>query len=283
MTGWAWIAILIASNLTTILWRVGLHRDPPLWTLYLRVLLIAIFWMVGPRLSEMRPLRPYFLALIAVMVAQLIEDALHRTPAVTSWINAAPWRDVVIWSSAIKLLPAAAMAATVLDVRRRDLFLIGGDLNAAGRVPFTDLTLPWTWLGPVLILVFGGATAGFMIVARHPTLQTLPRLIGLLPVVLVFAAINAFGEEFTFRSVLLARLKPLVGGGQALWMTSVRFGLGHWFGNPSGLLGTIGATLLGLMLGKSMLETRGFLWAWLIHFILDVMIFSALILSSPQG
>lgn len=31
---------------------------------------------------------------------------------------------------------------------------------------------------------------------------------------------------------------------------------------------------LGWMLGMAMLETRGFFWAWIIHFIQDVLIFS---------
>jgi hypothetical protein len=34
------------------------------------------------------------------------------------------------------------------------------------------------------------------------------------------------------------------------------------------------STFLGWMLGKAMLETRGFFWAWFIHFWQDVAIFS---------
>lgn len=282
MTVWAWVAILITSDLTNILWRIGLHREAPIWTLYVRILLLGAFWVVGTRLPELRSLRPYLLALVAALIGLLVKDVLYQTPTVTAWIKAAPWRNVVIWSSAVKLLPAAAMAVTVLDLSRRELFLIKGDLAAPGRVPFTNLTVPWTWLGPELILIFGVATAGIVLVQLHPALQSLRRLTVWLPLVLFFSAINAFGEEFVFRSVLLARLAPNVGSEQALWMTSVQFGLGHWSGNPSGPIGMIGSTLLGLMLGKSMLETRGFFWAWLVHFVLDVVIFSAIILSSMR-
>jgi membrane protease YdiL (CAAX protease family) len=283
MTAWAWAASLVASNLATIVWREGLRSEPPLWTMAARILLLGAFWVGGSQHPALQPLRPLVLALTAAMVAQLIEDVLYRTPGVTAWIAAAPWRDVVIWSSAIKLLVAGAMALTVLDLSRRDLFLVRGDLAAPGRIPLTDMSLPWTWMGPLLLLIFGAATAGLMVAARQPAMEGLPRLIRLLPVVLVFSAINAFGEEFIFRSVLLARLEPHVGSEQALWMTSLRFGLGHWYGNPSGPVGVVGAMFLGLMLGKSMLETRGFVWAWLVHFVLDVAIFSAVILGSPRS
>lgn len=283
MTAWAWLAILIASNLTNIIWRGALHRDAPLWTVSARIIILGGLWFAGARLAELRPLRPYLLALIAVLIGLLVKDAMYRVPGLVAWMSAAPWRDEVVMSSVLKLLPVAAMALTVLDLDRRSLFLIRGDLGAPGRIPFTGTTISWTWLGVVLLLVVGGSMAGLMFMAIRPDLQGFRRLLGLLPIIVIFAAINAFSEEFTFRSVLLSRLTPHVGPESALWMTSVRFGLGHWFGNPSGPVGALGATFLGLMLGKSLLETRGFFWAGLIHFTLDVIIFSFLVIASPRG
>ncbi|MEJ2186731.1 MAG: CPBP family intramembrane metalloprotease, partial [Gemmatimonadota bacterium] len=77
---------------------------------------------------------------------------------------------------------------------------------------------------------------------------------------------NAFNEELTYRSTLLAGLKSVVGPQQALWNAALFFGLAHYFGVPYGILGVVMSTFLGWMLGKSMLETRGFVWAWFIHF-----------------
>lgn len=51
------------------------------------------------------------------------------------------------------------------------------------------------------------------------------------------------------------------------------FGLGHYYGYPSGVLGVLLSSFLGWFLGKSLLETKGFFWAWLIHFVPDVFIF----------
>jgi membrane protease YdiL (CAAX protease family) len=52
------------------------------------------------------------------------------------------------------------------------------------------------------------------------------------------------------------------------------FGLAHWLaGSPGGILGFAMTGFLAFLLGKAMLETKGFLWSWIIHFFPDVVIF----------
>ena len=45
------------------------------------------------------------------------------------------------------------------------------------------------------------------------------------------------------------------------------------------------AFIPGWLMGKSMLETRGFFWAWFIHFWMDIAVFSMIALGSitPGG
>jgi membrane protease YdiL (CAAX protease family) len=102
----------------------------------------------------------------------------------------------------------------------------------------------------------------------------------MLPAILLFATLNASNEELTYRASLLAGLEPVIGPQQALWNTAVFFGLGHYFGVPYGVVGVIMATFLGWMMGKAMLETRGFFWAWFIHFWQDVLIFTFMAMGS---
>ena len=52
-----------------------------------------------------------------------------------------------------------------------------------------------------------------------------------------------------------------------------------YYGNPPAVSGVLLATFLGYLLGKSMLETGGSRWAWLIHWLQDVIIFSFLVMS----
>jgi ABC-type antimicrobial peptide transport system permease subunit len=49
---------------------------------------------------------------------------------------------------------------------------------------------------------------------------------------------------------------------------------------PSGILGVLLSSFLGWFLGKSMLETKGFTWAWLIHFLPDAFIFTFFAISA---
>ncbi len=54
--------------------------------------------------------------------------------------------------------------------------------------------------------------------------------------------------------------------GCAVW-----FGLPHFYGYPPGIGGPILAGFLGWVLSKSMAETKGFLWPWVLQLPLDVM------------
>ncbi len=110
----------------------------------------------------------------------------------------------------------------------------------------------------------------------NAVIQALP----LTPVVILIAVINAFNEEFTLRAAPISELFSVVGKKQALMITTLFFGLGHFYGVPSGLLGVLLASFLGWFLGKSMIETKGFFWAWFIHFLPDAFIFTFFAISA---
>ncbi len=61
------------------------------------------------------------------------------------------------------------------------------------------------------------------------------------------------------------------------WWSAAIFGGVHFFGTPGGVLGVFMAGFMGWLLAKSVLETRGFGWAWFIHFLQDVVIMFALL------
>lgn len=98
--------------------------------------------------------------------------------------------------------------------------------------------------------------------------------------ILVFALMNAFSEEIIFRFSFVAvvgkyGLSPYVAQG----LGAAIFGAVHYFGHPGGIAGVIMAAFIGWFLAKSMLETKGFFWALTIHFLQDVLIFSALFMK----
>ena len=89
-------------------------------------------------------------------------------------------------------------------------------------------------------------------------------------------------EEVSYRSSLLAPLHKFVGKQHALALTAVFFGLAHYAGGvPLATLPTIFMTgFLGWFMAKAMLESKGFFWTWLIHFIADIPVFAFLIIGS---
>jgi membrane protease YdiL (CAAX protease family) len=163
-------------------------------------------------------------------------------------------------------------------IGRRELFLVRGNPSAPGQpsrlLPgILNEPKPWNrvvrqWLPYYVIIV------GIVLVLQvRPNVSQISQALIFLPAIVVAAAINAFGEEFEFRSVLLARLEPVLGPQSAILMASVVFGLMHYFGAPGGPFGVVLAGYLGWIAAKSMIETRGFVWAFLIHFIGDFIIY----------
>jgi membrane protease YdiL (CAAX protease family) len=116
-------------------------------------------------------------------------------------------------------------------------------------------------------------------------LADLPRVLPWLPIVLLSAAANAFGEEFIYRAAPLAQLWSVVGNTQAVWLTAVWFGLGHYYGGiPSGGIGVLLAGAIALLYGKAMAETRGIALPTIMHFLTDAAIYLFLALGSvPQA
>ncbi len=106
---------------------------------------------------------------------------------------------------------------------------------------------------------------------------------GVLLPALVFAVANSFTEEVIYRfAVTGVFLENGLSAGSAAITSGVLFGGVHYFGTPGGVPGVLLAGFLGWLLSKSIAETRGFGWAWLIHFVQDIVIFIA-ILGSTAG
>lgn len=94
------------------------------------------------------------------------------------------------------------------------------------------------------------------------------------PLIILFALMNSFTEEVIFRlsyTTIIANenLSPKI----SEFLSALVFGVVHYFGiAPSGIAGAIMAAFIGWFLAKSINETKGFFWAWAIHFAQDVVI-----------
>ena len=139
---------------------------------------------------------------------------------------------------------------------------------------------PWTRIGTIFAVVFAFGMFTYLMLSSVPSYDTFINALPLVPVAFLIAIINSFNEEFTLRAGLISELLSALGKQQALMITTLLFGIGHFYGVPSGIIGVLLASFLGWFLGKSMLETKGFFWAWLIHFIQDAFIFTFFAISA---
>jgi hypothetical protein len=282
----AWVLLLLASTLPNILWQELTGVDPR-WLFYAKLGLLAAaiagsFWISG-----LRPLRAFFVVLLSIYAFEGLTGWLSGTAL---WVGvfgtqAAPFTRAMLNTQVQRLVVSLLMIVLllVMGYRRRQFFLTLGKLDAPIEpvrwlgFPKAD---PWTRFGGQFAIYISLGLLVFLFLAARPTSGQILQALPVLPAVLLFAALNAFNEEMTYRSSMLATLEGPVGSRQAVFLAAAFFGLGHFYGVPYGVIGVILAGFLGWFLGKAMVETRGFFWAWFIHFIQDVLIFSFMAVGS---
>lgn len=130
----------------------------------------------------------------------------------------------------------------------------------------------WNLYGLLIAITFTAGNA-LMMSAVHGTVNN--TFFSLVPYVILFSATNAWSEEIFSRFVIVAGLHGKLKPGVICYISAIIFGLPHFFGTPSGITGVIMSGLLGWFLARSVIETRGMGWAFLIHFLQDLVIFGA--------
>ncbi len=285
----AWVATLLVSNLPDILWREVTGRDAS-WVFWPKIALLAILLAASLYWKEIRPLRPYLFVFLVLYLVEQASTVIAQAPLWKERFNSTAFTIQMLGNQLLRFGVAWVMALTlyILKWRRADFYFVKGQLDAPVKpVPWLGMDKPESWkrFGKILSIAISLGTLAFLVITGRPSLEVLLKSLVYLPAVVVFAAMNAFSEEMSYRCTLLSTSQPVVGDDQALLLSAAFFGIGHFYGVPYGLIGVLMAGLLGWLLGKSMLETHGFAWAWFIHFLQDVMIFAFIAIGSivPGG
>jgi hypothetical protein len=281
-----WSLMLLISMLPNILFT-KLTGSIPAWLWETKIMFLGLVVLVSFFWRRLRPLRVFALLLLTFYGS---EELLSNISASSIWRPQSAFVREMLNIQVRKIISALLVIGlmTLLGYRRPDIFLVKGDLKAPIKpVPWLGFpeSDPWTQFGGQWALYISLGLLVFLIIGGSPSLPAFRKALPLLPAVLMFAALNAFSEEVTFRATVIGSLEDAVGPRNALWIAAAFFGIAHFFGVPYGIVGVIMSTFLGWMLGKAMLETRGFVWAWLIHFLQDVLIFSFMAAGSltPGG
>ncbi len=282
----AWIVILAVALLEIIL-REVFHYDISENNLFVIQTLIVLagtaltfFWVT------IRSLRPFFALFIVLLVSQwLVYTRIDQLPVFQSWLNNPSFTISMLAEQILNLVVTFIVIAYmyILKKRRKLFFLAIGDTSAkAEAVNWLGIkgTEKWSAVGGRFALFLSLGTLAFLVIAGKPPADMVIKALPFFPAVLLFAALNAFNEEMTYKASFLAVLEDVVGKHQVLLLLAAFFGIFHFYGIPYGITGVLMAAFLGWFLGKSMLETRGIFWAWFLHFLQDVLIFAFLAIGS---
>jgi len=269
----AWAAV-IGTTLPEIIWQESGHQVG-CWFTTIESLLVLGAALLAIWIPSLRKLTRFLVGVALLNLAwSCISPALAGLPSVLAITDNSSWGARLFLARTFTLSGAILVSLTLIGsgITRRDLFLCKGNLAA----PAQPFEVSWMWLGPAFMLVFGLVLSGYLFLTVHPNFGVSERILRTLPWSIAVATLNAASEEFQFRSVLLAHLRGIFRPAEMALLTAVFFGLGHYYGQPSGPLGVLMAGFAGWIWARSMMETRGGVWAFLIHFVQDIVIFAFL-------
>lgn len=141
----------------------------------------------------------------------------------------------------------------------------------------------WTVNGLQLLFFISVATGIFMFLAVKYTNSLDNFQWGFIPLVLLFSLTNALAEELIFRFGIVGGLFNHYPKLTILVVSAILFGLPHFWGNPGGVIGVVMSGVLGYILCKATIETKGLSIAWTIHFVQDIIIFTALFMMNYKS
>ena len=280
----AWAAVIV-PNLLEIIWQESGHKIS-LWFAAVESLCVLFAALAAIWVPSLRGLWRFLVAVALLNFAwRYISPTLTNLSEVRAITDNASWGERLFLNRTFTLSGVVLVSLTLIGsgITRRDLFLcIGNPAAPAQPIPFLGIRkpVPWTWLGPAFILVFAGVLAPYLYLTVHPNFTGSERMLRTLPWSLAVAVLNAASEEFQFRSILLAHLRKVFRPSEAVLLSATFFGLGHYYGQPSGPLGVAMAGFAGWIWARSMVDTRGGVWAFLIHVVQDVVIFAFLVVGA---
>jgi membrane protease YdiL (CAAX protease family) len=164
-------------------------------------------------------------------------------------------------------------------------FLASGNIAAPAKgVSWLGISDGESWLslGASLSFFITLATSTFVYLQFRKSGGGLRKIVPFIPWILLFSVTNSFSEEVVYRLGIIVPLVGSVDTAYILLISAAAFGAPHLRGMPNGIVGALMAGLLGWLLAKSVIETNGIFWAWFIHFLQDIVIFSAFVMAAAN-
>jgi hypothetical protein len=276
----AWLGTLLLSRLPQILLSELGVITPSDWSLWWWIIIGLVLFALTFRWTAARPLGSYFLIMTMIYVVTILLSLLQQTSIWIFWFG--PERSWLVSFFGERLgvvLMALGLAGTLalLGQKRRNYFFALRNVNALAE----GMRMPWKIAGPLLALLLTALFTAAVFAMNPLTTVTTTKVIPLLPAVFVLALMNAFGEEMAYRAAPISQLWKVLGKRQAIWLMALWLGLGHYYGGVSfGAAGVVYLTLVAVLFGKAMVETKGLAMPVFMHLWGDVVLYVILALGS---
>ncbi|MHC1735350.1 MAG: CPBP family intramembrane glutamic endopeptidase [Erysipelotrichaceae bacterium] len=260
--------------------------DPSIlsWVLPLKTIIVFILLILSQKKN--RSVIDFGLVCFVLLLFQLFSDKIQTLIIWKELFSNDTFIDVIGASLFLKSFSVILVLA-VLFIRlkdRRAFFLTKGNLDVyASEIKWLGIPANWvTWKKLALVSGILISLGTFMGTVFTVTGFNIPKnageLLSFFPYIVWFALLNSLFEGIVYRNGILATLSRILPQEKAILAGALIFGVAHYFGAPGGIIGAIMASFLGWFMGRSVLETKGIAAAWLIHFMQDTVIFSALYL-----
>lgn len=279
----AGILTLIASFFPDIIAKefVGFM---PSWWLFAKIFLLISCTLYLYADAKIRSLARYGFVLTIIVGVQIITGYVQ---ALSWWLSLFPLESFCGQFGGVillKLLGIIPVIVVLLLLYRspRTVYLTKGDLSAkATRIPWLGIEegkISWGKLSVIsgLLIAIGTIILTVITVTGFSEKVAWSRLPPLLPFIIVFAGVNSLSEGVIFRNSVLGPLEDVLPKAYLIILAAIFFGAAHFYGAPGGIIGVIMSGVLGWYMCRSMYETHGFVTAWIIHFLQDIVIFSTI-------
>jgi hypothetical protein len=249
-------------------------------------LVILVLAGIVTRYLKSNKIVKYVLVLGVIVLAEILTKLIYLSPFWQQAFNMNSFIGYFGGSIALKVIGVIPVIGILLALFKspKAVYITKGDFSVkADEIKWLGIkrdTIRWGKLAilSAVLISFGTILLTVFTVTGSSANLNTENLIKYFPCVLVFAALNSLSEGIVYRSAILGSLKNVLPKHQTMIVAALIFGMGHYYGAPSGIVGVAMSGLLGWYLCRSMYETKGFATSWIIHFMQDVVIFSTILL-----
>jgi len=277
------VVTLVVSMLPEIIFQESTGSRPAILP-YIKLLVLLIAAIVFLILNKLE-ITKYILVLKVMILADIITGWIYYTSFWQETFDPASFFGNIDGSIILKIIGIIPVLGILLLLygSPKEVYLTIGDLSVkAEEIKVLGIKKDKIAWGKLAIISAVLITLGTILISaftvRWATVNfNFSNLAKYFPLALVFAVFNSLCEGILMRMAILGPLRNILPKNYAIFISSMIFGIGHFYGAPSGIVGVIMSFILGLYMTRSMYETKGFVSSWIIHFMQDLVIFSTML------